>query len=282
MVEAARVERAVPGLNDDAFAALAPGRTPRFLATRDAAGLPNIVPIMSLEAVDRDTVIFREMMIWKTRRNLETDQRVAICVLSNDLRSWTIRGRFLEFQATGPLFERVAESESSRYNPYGGIRSVGVIGDVEVVRSQALSPRALLLDTLRARWAGRSVSGRGPAPMPVQVEEKFRRMKAAKAVGVVDPAGHPDAVAAFPLIPAGADAMVAGGPAAAELARYPAGAPVAAAVITTEPVAYQVKGVLEGMQRALGRRFAVIRVTEAYSASPPLPGERLPSRSRNR
>ncbi len=278
MVEAARTEQPVGRLNDEAFAALAPGRTPRFLATRDAAGIPNIVPIMSLEAVDRETIIFREMMIWKTRRNLEGDQRLAICVLSADLRSWTVRGRFREFQAKGPLFERVAENESSRYNPYGGIRSVGVIQVVDVARSSALSPRALLVDTLRARWAGRAVGGRGPAPIPAQVEEKFSRLKAAKALGTVDADGQPDAFPAFPLVPAGADAMIAGGPAATELARYPAGAPVAAAVITTEPVAYQVKGALEGMQRGLGRRFAVIRISEAYSASPPLPGERLPAR----
>ncbi len=282
MAEALRAEPPAGLLSDEAFSALAPGRTPRFLATRDAACVPNIVPIMSLEAVDRETIIFREMMIWKTRRNLEADPRLAICVLSADLRSWTIRGRFLEFQAKGPLYERVAESESSRYNPYGGIRSVGVIQVVDVARSAALSPRALLIDTFRARWAGRAVSGRGPAPMPVQVEEKFGRLRAAKAIGTVDAEGHPDAFPAFPLVPAGADAMIAGGPAAVELARYPAGAPVAAAVITTEPVAYQVKGALEGMQRGLGRRFAIIRVSEAYSASPPLPGERLAARGSGR
>jgi hypothetical protein len=43
-------------------------------------------------------------------------------------------------------------------------------------------------------------------------------------------------------------------------------------------VAYQVKGEFAGMRRSLGRRLGIIDVREAYSASPPLPGQRLPGR----
>ena len=50
---------------------------------------------------------------------------------------------------------------------------------------------------------------------------------------------------------------------------------VAAAVLTAEPLAYQVKGRFLGVERSLGRPLGVIQVLEVYSASPPVPGERI-------
>jgi hypothetical protein len=257
--------------------ALAAARTPKFLATRSADGIPNVVPVLSLEPADEQTIIFGEMMIWKTRRNLEADPRVAIMVLAPDLHGWTIRAQFVEFQRSGPHFDHVMVSENVRYNAYGGIRSAGVIRVLEVTRSFKLSQGRLLLDTARSRWLARRLSPDGPAGrvMPAQVVEKFSRLRAAKALAFLDGSGHPDCLAALPLIPAGPARLVFGG-AAQDLDGLAPGSPIAAAVLTLEPVAYQVKGVFAGLRASLGRRLGVIDVREAYSASPPLPGQQLP------
>ena len=75
---------------------------------------------------------------------------------------------------------------------------------------------------------------------------------------------------------AGAAGLVWGGSGAEPACPRP-GQQVAAAVITMEPVAYQVKGQFQGWRSSLGRKLGDIRVQEAYSASPPLPGKRLPT-----
>jgi hypothetical protein len=268
-----------------AVRALAGARTPKFLATRDADGIPNVVPVLSLEAIDEQTIIFGELMIWKTRRNLEADPRVAIMVLAParrppvraDLRGWTIRGQFVEFQRSGPYFDHIMASENIRYNAYSGIRSAGVIRVLDVTRTFRLSQAGLLLDTVRSRWLARRLSrdGRGAEAMPAQVIEKFSRLRAAKAVAFLEGSGHPDCLPAFPLVPAGPARLVFGGAAAEGLARLMASSPMAAAVLTMEPVAYQVKGQFAGLRPSLGRRLGVIDVREAYSACPPLPGQRL-------
>jgi hypothetical protein len=264
-------------LSAEAMRALSGGRTPKFLATRSTDGIPNVVPVLSLEAADEGTIIFGEMMIWKTRRNLETDPRVAIMVLTPDLRGWTIRGQFVEFQRSGPHFDHIMASENVRYNAYGGIRSAGVIRVLGVTRAFKLSQGGLLLDTVRSRWLARRLSRDGPAEgvMPVQVSEKFSRLRAAKALAFLDASGHPDCLAALPLVPAGPAKLVFGG-AAGDLDGLAPGSPVAAAVLSLEPVAYQVKGQFAGLRPCLGRRLGVIHVRESYSASPPLPGQRLP------
>jgi len=264
-------------LSPAAMRALAGTRTPKFLATRSADGIPNVVPVLSLEAADEQTIIFGEMMIWKTRRNLEADPRVAITVLTPYLRGWTIRGQFIDFQRSGPYFDRIMASENVRYNAYGGIRSTGVIRVLALTRAFRLSQRGLLLDTARSRWLARRLSRDGSAEgvMPVQVVEKFSRLRAAKALAFLDDSGHPDCLPALPLVPAGPARLIFGGP-AQDLDRLAPGLPVAAAVLAMEPVAYQVKGAFAGLRASLGRRLGVIDVREAYSASPPLPGQRLP------
>ncbi|MEE8385211.1 MAG: pyridoxamine 5'-phosphate oxidase family protein [Dehalococcoidia bacterium] len=266
-------------LGPDVMSALSGARSPKFLATRDTEGIPNVVPVLSLEAADDQTIIFGEIMIWKTRRNLVVDPRVAVLVLSPDLRAWSIKGRFVEFQRTGAYFDHISASENLRFNAYSGIRSAGVIQVLDVSRSFKLSTAGLLIDAARGRWLARRLSRNGldGGAMPPQVRDKFSQLQAAKAAAFLDASGHPDCLAALSLVPAGPGRLVGTGHALEHLVGVPPGSPVAAAVITPKAVAYQVKGRLEGWRRSLGRRLSVIDVREAYSACPPLPGERLPA-----
>ena len=267
------------GLDSETMTALSGSRTPKFLATRDEDGTPNVVPVLSLEAVDERTIIFAELMIWKTRRNLEADPRVSILAISADLRAWAIKGRFLEFQRTGAHYDHLMKSEDVRYNAYSGIRSAGVIEVLDAPRKLEFSRAGLLVDTLRSRWLARRVSGNGDGgfAMPSQVREKFGRLRAAKAVAFLDDEGHPDCLPAMAMASAGSAGLVWGGSGPEQPACPHPGQRVAAAVITMEPVAYQVKGEFQGWRSSLGRKLGAIRVQEAYSASPPLPGKRLPN-----
>ena len=70
-----------------------------------------------------------------------------------------------------------------------------------------------------------------------------------------------------------------GGATARDLSGLAPGTAIAAAVLTLEPVAYQVKGTFAGLRRSLGQSVGVIDVREAYSACPPLPGQLLPMKA---
>lgn len=257
--------------------ALAGDRTPKFLATLNAEGVPNVVPIISLQAVDESTIIFGEFMIWKTRRNLEVVPHVSVAVMTAR-QGWVIKGDFLEFQRSGPYFDRIMASDTFRYNAYAGIRNAGVIQVRSVVRAFALSRLTVLLDMARARWFARRARRRGVAgvTVPTQVREKFARLQAAKFLAYADGDGYPDAVPVLSLIPADEHTLVfSGGLAAPALAALQPGAKVAASVLTFEPVSYQIKGRFLGAERSLGQPVGLVAVEEVYSASPPLPGQRI-------
>jgi hypothetical protein len=205
--------------------------------------MPNVVPVLSLQAFDDRTIVFGEMMVWKTRRNLEADPRLSILIVSPDLRAWTVQGRFVEFQRSGPYYDRIASDVGARYNPYGSYRSAGVIEVVSTTRAARFSQLALLTDTLRCRLLARGVSGDGAAglSMPARVKEKFDRLKAVKAAAFLDESGYPDCIAGFPLTSAGKAHLILGGTSAEDLCAVASGASVAASVLTLEPVAYQVR-----------------------------------------
>jgi len=110
----------------------------------------------------------------------------------------------------------------------------------------------------------------------MQVREKFARLQAAKFLAYLDDDGYPDMVPALSLRPAGEQTLVFSSDLAAPaLAALSLGAKVAASVLTFEPLAYQIKGEFLGAERSLGRLAGAIAVQEVYSASPPLPGQRI-------
>lgn len=160
-----------------------------------------------------------------------------------------------------------------RYNAYTGIRNAGVVRVKEVVRAFSLSQSGVLVGFLRSRLNAMGAKRHlGETAMPLPVKEKFSRLKAIKMLAYCDEDGYPDILPALSLLPADERTLVFRPPPPGTLA---VGKPVAACVITFEPVAYQIKGRFVGIRGGIGGQIGLIAVNEVYSACPPLPGERL-------
>jgi hypothetical protein len=103
-----RLLQEMPGLLE----ALKEEMTPKFLATRNAEGVPNVVPVISMLPTDdqSDILFFGNFLLRKTIKNLEEDPRVGILVITGELQGWILKGDFLEFQRTGPYVDRQMSS----------------------------------------------------------------------------------------------------------------------------------------------------------------------------
>ncbi len=251
--------------------------TPKFLATATPDGTPNIVPVISLEAWDANTLIFGELMIWKTKKNLLANSKVGASVFTPDMNSWSVKGDFSHFERTGEIYDKLNMHDMYRYNAYTGFRNAGIINIKEAWREKGMmSPARIAEIALIAATTKKPVHS-FDGPMPPQVSEKFSRIKAAKYISYIDDDGYPLAIPALSLTAAGHDTMLFG---AGTLMDENEALPeppfkVAACVITFDPVAYQVKGTVTEYRKRLGIRIARLEVEEVYSASPPLPGKRI-------
>jgi hypothetical protein len=265
-------------LAPDLIDALHGDMVPKFLATQDASGRPNVVPIISLDAADDRTLIFGECFIWKTRANLQTDPRVGAAVVTGDLRAWAIRGRFREFVESGPHLEAMNAKPMFRYNAYVRISRVALIDVEEVIGNWKFSRLGLAAGITFLKAWGRLLGRRWGSPnsLPPRVAEKLARTQAVKVVAYRGLDGYPQVVPALSLVPAGTRRMLFGmRHSAPRLRDLPGGSPIAASVITMDPIAYQVKGIFTGCRWTPAGRVGCIQVDEVYSASPPLPGERI-------
>ena len=257
-----------PGLLE----ALRGAMTPKFVATRSALGMPNVVPIVSTtpDDDDPDTLFFGNFLLRKSIQNLQQDQRVGILVITPDLKGWILKGDFLEFQSTGRYVDLQNSSALLRYNAYTGIRNAGVIRARSVEGGFRISKLQVAKDYLLAKLsARRSASAvRGGVEMPLAVQREFAKMVAVKVLAWIGADGYPWVVPALSLQPAGTHALVAWK--GSHLPEPTPGDWVASNILTFEAISYQVKG-----RWMKSGKAGIIQAQEVYAGGPPLPGGRV-------
>ena len=116
----------------------------KFLATVDAEGKPNCALIASLSAASEDILIFAELMMNKTKKNLISTRKVAATVYKAPWSSYQVKGTFEGFQRSGPLYDLAQtlskESPLLKGKFYFYIKQIGVIRVDEVYLSQVPIP----------------------------------------------------------------------------------------------------------------------------------------------
>jgi hypothetical protein len=181
---------------------------------------------------------------------------------------------------SGPPLELLNRKDLFRYNAYLGVRRAAVIELDRVSARRRYSKLEAASELLPVKlWS--FIAGRREAQaLPPRVAEKYARAQALKVIAFRDAEGYPAAVPVLSLTPSGSRELLFGTRlAGAALEGLAPGAPLAASVITFDPIAYQVKGTYLGRSLSPAGWTGRMRVEEVYSASPPLPGERIPLQS---
>ncbi len=264
------VVRNTPGLLE----ALQGEMTPKFLATRNPAGVPNVVPCVSILPDDEqpDTLFFGNFLLRKSIKNLEQDTRLGVLVITPELKGWILKGDFVEFQRTGSYVDRQMSSGLLRYNAYTGIRNAGIIRVRSVEGRFSISKLQVALEYLRARLASVPQHARSSAQaitIPLPVQREFARMVAVKVLAWIGPDDYPLIRPALSLQPTSQHSMTAW-IGAGDLPTPPPGAQVASNILTFEAVSYQAKGRWVSHGKA-----GTLQVQEIYAGGPPYPGGRV-------
>jgi predicted pyridoxine 5'-phosphate oxidase superfamily flavin-nucleotide-binding protein len=97
----------------------------KMMATADSQGNPNVVPVWSIVPVDQETIAFAELFIKNTKNNLEQNKRVAIAAFKGPMTGYQVKGTFVGFQTSGPIYENFSKKVMETMKLQ--IKSVGMI-----------------------------------------------------------------------------------------------------------------------------------------------------------
>jgi hypothetical protein len=100
------------------------------MATVDEKGFPNVASVGSITAIDSETIAFAELFIKKTKVNLENTKKVAIIIFKGPMVGYQLKGTFVGFQTSGPVFDSFSEKVMELMKLQ--IKSVGIIKVDEV------------------------------------------------------------------------------------------------------------------------------------------------------
>jgi hypothetical protein len=101
----------------------------KMLATVDAEGKPNNVPIGTFSTIDEETIAFADVFLGKTKKNLEETKKAAVTVYKG-LKGYQVKGAFQGVQKSGELFEKMAKQVKEMLKL--DIKGVGTIKVEEV------------------------------------------------------------------------------------------------------------------------------------------------------
>jgi predicted pyridoxine 5'-phosphate oxidase superfamily flavin-nucleotide-binding protein len=115
----------------------------RAIVTISPEGVPNITPMGSIGPVDSETMMFADMATVHTKGNLTgPNKKVLIALFSPPMDAYQIKGTFVEFQTSGPLYEKWKGFMTAQ--KYPAPRAIGIIKVDEVWTSNPAKPNKKL------------------------------------------------------------------------------------------------------------------------------------------
>ncbi len=249
---------------------------PKFMATKDDTGEPNIALVLSWTVYsDRKRLVYGEFMNNKTRKNLEAgNNELGLLVMTTDLDNWMIRADFESYHRNDEIYEFIAMTPLFRYNQYTRARSVGVAHRLWSSPNYKISKLSVLSSYVKVKLAARKIPTikTDEGNMPRNVMERFNRMVAAKVIAFVEDDGYLSLFLSFGIIPVSSNRLVVHR--SEEKRRgleIKDGQRVAVSLATLEPAAFQVKGTF----KVIGDSVGIIDLDQVYACSLPRPGVRV-------
>ncbi|UCG01268.1 MAG: hypothetical protein JSW11_16830 [Candidatus Heimdallarchaeota archaeon] len=244
----------------------------KFMATRDANGVPNIAMISTISPWEKDEeqLIFGNFLMWQTKKNLENGSPVSISVMTLDFKSYEVRGRFLGFETSGEKFDTMSSKDLFRYSAIGLLRSVGTIA-IDEIYPIKLSMLGVGTEWFLAKIAGKRIKdlekGKGINPLVMQ---NVGVLQGSKFLTV----SRKDHMEQFPILgmkPVDDYVIIRSDLPLKE------GDNIAISAFNMELKAFQIKGEYMGVRRSRGVKFGYIRVNNVLTQTPPLVSREVPT-----
>ena len=248
---------------------------PKFMATKNSEGEPNVVPVLSWTVYEGNTMVYGDFMTYKSRKNVnDGNNQISVLVFTTDLNSWLIKADFESYHRNDQIYEFIAQTPLFRYNQYTNARGAGVAEANWASQKYGISKLSVLSAFLKAKLAGRKVPIEETVEgnMPLNVLKRMSQMAAVKIIAYISEDGYPVAFPEFGMLPVSSNRLVVKrGEEKRRGFSLKDGTRVAISLVTLEPAAFQMKGYFREIDDSTG----YIELDRVYTCSLPRPGVRV-------
>jgi hypothetical protein len=250
-----------------------------LLATLNPAGLPHLTLISSFMAPTPDQLVWGQFTEGASKQHVRDDPRTGFMIMTLDKRVWRGKANWRRAAHSGPEYEELNNTPMFRYNSYFGMHTVHYMALIEHSGCRPLPMNRVVLAAGLSTIARRLVPAGGSPPcLTPWTVDLFNGLSNLKFLAYVGPDGYPVIV---PVIQAQCvdqrgKLLFSTAAFGEDLARIPAGVPMAlfGMALTMEDVL--LRGVYQGRQRIGGLPFGVFQTDWVYNAMPPVPGQIYP------
>jgi hypothetical protein len=259
--------------------ALSPSLKIGVLATVNEAGLPHLTLISSLTPLGESQVTWGQFTEGMCKENVRLHPETAFLIMTLDRSLWRGTAAWRETQKGGPEFEAYNNQPMFRYNAYFGIHTVHYMDLVGQTGGEPLPMNrvvAAAVATILARPFFRKAST--PACLNPWTRRFLGQLDCLKFLAYIRPDGYPWIIPLIQAQPAGGNSMVfAGFPYSVELAKIPAGQPVALLGLSLQMEDVLLRGTFTGMKSIAGLPFGQVAIDWVYNPMPPAPRQVFPT-----
>lgn len=249
-----------------------------ILATVNEDGLPHLTMISSLRPYAETGLVFGQFTEGLSKEFVHRNPKVGFLLLSLDKDIWRGKAIFTHTAKDGPEFENYNNLPMFRYNAYFGVHTVYYLDLVETTRRQSIPMGKVIfaaLTTIIARSFGRCpLEGEVINPWARSLCNKLDNLKFLSYIGedgfpVVLPAIQTQVINNQYVI-------FSNGYLGEELARIPAGVPIAVFAMSFDMEDVLLRGRYHGIERVGGIRCGVVKINWVYNSMPPVPQQIYP------
>jgi hypothetical protein len=240
-----------------------------LISTIDSEGYPHITLISSLQAKDKNEMIWGQFIEGLSKKHVLKNPKTGFFIMNFNKEFWRGRAVWTHYAKEGPEYIMFNEKPLYRYNTYTGIHTVHYMDLIDITEKKKLNMAAIGYGTLYTRVLKGNFKKDGTERILNNFSEGlFNKIDSLKFISYIDDEGFP---AIIPIIQASSagNGRIAFSktPFNSEIKKIPNGAKTAVFGMTLEMEDVLLKGIYSST-----KRIGAFDIDKVYNSMPPVMG----------
>jgi len=249
-----------------------------LLATVNAAGLPHITLITTMQANGPEEIVWGQFTEGKSKENVLKNPKTGFLIMTLDKNLWRGKALWRESKKEGPEYVRFNKLPMWRYNSYFGLHTIHYMDLVETTEKASLPLAGIIMSALLTKFSKAAAkTKKAESIMNDWTVKLLNKLDTLKFLSYVAEDGFPVIIPLLQCQAADSRKMVFHpGTYTRELLSLKEDTPVAIFGLTLAMQDVMVRGKFTGFKKYQAVKLGSVDINWVYNSMPPLVGQIYP------